>query len=106
VDFWRKPPPLIGFGVERHTLAYRRYHPGISPCIQEIQFSDCAAQPVRAQGLERGFVWPHETVQYFADSFRPIRELARAHLLSHQSSVSDGGISQKAAKNSQKGRNS
>ena len=36
VDFWRKPPPLISFGVERHTLAHRRYHPGISPFISWV----------------------------------------------------------------------
>jgi hypothetical protein len=24
VGFWRKPPPQIGFGVERHTLAIGR----------------------------------------------------------------------------------
>jgi hypothetical protein len=58
VDFWRKPPPQIGFGVGRHTLAYRKYHPGISPChISDLQtqFSQCALQPVRAQGFERQF---------------------------------------------------
>jgi hypothetical protein len=34
-----------------------------------------------------------------ADSFRPIRELARAHLLSHISLVSDSGIFQKKESN-------
>jgi hypothetical protein len=26
VDFWRKPPPLIDFGVERHTLIHQKNH--------------------------------------------------------------------------------
>ena len=60
---------------------------------------------MRAQGLERGFVWPLETVQYLADSFRPIREIARVHLLSHMSSFFDGEISQKE-ENSHLGLNS
>jgi hypothetical protein len=49
VDFWRKPPLLIGFGVERHTLAHRRYHPSISPSYSGVSSTVCAAQPVRAQ---------------------------------------------------------
>jgi hypothetical protein len=49
--------------------------------------------------IERGFVRPLETVSDLADSFRPIRELARAHLLSHLSSVFDGGIFRKAENN-------
>jgi hypothetical protein len=58
VDFWRKPPPQISFGVGRYTLAYRKYHLGISSChISDLQaqFSECALQPVRAQGFERQF---------------------------------------------------
>jgi hypothetical protein len=51
VDFWRKPPPLIGFGVERHTLAYRRYHPGISSCISGVFCEEGAAWPRRAQAI-------------------------------------------------------
>jgi hypothetical protein len=51
VDFWRKPPPLIGFGVERHTLAYRRYHPGISSCISGAFCEEGAAWPRRAQAI-------------------------------------------------------
>jgi hypothetical protein len=53
VDFWRKPPPLIGFGVERHTLAHRRYHPGISPYVSGVSIVECAAQPRRAQASLR-----------------------------------------------------
>jgi hypothetical protein len=49
--------------------------------------------------IERGFVRPLETVSDLADSFRPIRELARVHLLSHLLSVSDGGIFRKAENN-------
>ena len=49
VDFWRKPPPLIGFGVERHTLAHRRYHPGISPYFSGVSIAECTAQSMRAQ---------------------------------------------------------
>jgi hypothetical protein len=55
VYFWRKPPPLIGFGVERHTLAHRRYHPGISPYVSGVSVVECAAQPGRAQASLR--VW-------------------------------------------------
>jgi hypothetical protein len=55
--------------------------------------------------IERGFVRPLETVSDLVDSFRLIRELARAHLLSHLSSVSDGGIFRKA-ENSHLGHNS
>jgi hypothetical protein len=32
---------LIGFGVERHTLAYQRYHPGISPCYSGVSSLQC-----------------------------------------------------------------
>ena len=53
VDFWRKPPPSIGFGVERHTLAHRRYHPGISPFISGEFIVEGAAQPRRAQVILR-----------------------------------------------------
>jgi hypothetical protein len=55
--------------------------------------------------IERGFVRPLETISNLADSFQPIRELARAHLLSHLSSVSDSGIFRKA-ENSHLGHNS
>jgi hypothetical protein len=52
VDFWRKPPPLIGFGVERHTLALRRYHPGISPSYLEVSSIVCtASQRTMSQSL-------------------------------------------------------
>jgi hypothetical protein len=64
-----------------------------------VQFSDCATQPVRAQVIERGFMQPLETISNLVDSFRPIRDLPRAHLLSHLSSVSDSGIFQKAENN-------
>ena len=60
-----------------------------------VQFSDCVTQPVRAQVIERGFVRPPETISDLADSFRPIRELARAHLLSHLLSISDGSEKRK-----------
>jgi hypothetical protein len=30
MDFWRKPPPLIDLGVERHTLVHRKNHPDSS----------------------------------------------------------------------------
>jgi hypothetical protein len=49
VDFWRKPPPLISFGVERHTLAHQRYHLGISPFFSGEIVVEGAAQPRRAQ---------------------------------------------------------
>jgi hypothetical protein len=55
VDFWRKPPPLISFGVERHTLAHRRYHPGISPYVSGVSIVECAAQPRRAQASLRSW---------------------------------------------------
>jgi hypothetical protein len=42
--------------------------------------------------IERGFVQPLETVSDLADSFRPITELGKVHLLSHLSSVSGSGI--------------
>jgi hypothetical protein len=42
---------LIGFGVERHTLAYRRYHPGISSCISGAFCEEGAAWPRRAQAI-------------------------------------------------------
>jgi hypothetical protein len=48
--------------------------------------------------IERGFVRSLENVSDLANSFRPIRELVRAHLLSHLSSVSDGGIFRKEEK--------
>jgi hypothetical protein len=49
---------LIGFGVERHTLAHRRYHPGISPYVLGVSVVECAAQPGRAQGAQTGLrVW-------------------------------------------------
>jgi hypothetical protein len=49
VDFWRKPPPFIDFGVERHTLSHQRYHPGISPFFSGEIIVEGAAQPRRAQ---------------------------------------------------------
>jgi len=54
VDFWRKPPPLISFGVERQTLAYWRYHLGISPCYSgdPVQWLHSAASE-RARVKER-----------------------------------------------------
>ena len=55
MDFWRKPPPLIGFGVERHTLAHRRYHPSISLYVLGVSIVECATQPRRAQASLR--VW-------------------------------------------------
>jgi hypothetical protein len=69
VDFWRKPPPLIGFGVERHTLAHRRYHPGISPYFSRISIAECATQPVRAQVSLR--VWRAARDPYPDCSFLP-----------------------------------
>jgi hypothetical protein len=62
-------------------------------------------ETVRAPVIDRGFVWPLETVSDLADSFRPIKELARVHLLSHLSLVSIGGIFYKE-KNSHLGHNS
>jgi hypothetical protein len=53
VDFWRKPPPLIIFGVERHTIAHPRYHPGISPFISGEFIVEGAAHPRRAQVILR-----------------------------------------------------
>jgi hypothetical protein len=55
--------------------------------------------------IERGFMRPLKTVSDLADSFQPIRELARAHLSSHLSSVSDSEIFRKA-ENSHLGHNS
>ena len=69
VDFWRKPPPLISFGVERHTLAHRRYHPGISPCYSGVSSAECPAQPVRAQVSLR--VWRAARDPYPDYSFLP-----------------------------------
>jgi hypothetical protein len=54
---------------------------------------------MRMQVIERGFVCALETISDLADSFRPIRELAMAHLLSHLSSVSDGEIFGKVENN-------
>jgi hypothetical protein len=87
VDFWRKPPPLIGFGVERHTLAHRRDHPGISPYFSGVSIAECAAQPVRAQVSLR--VWRTARDPYPDCNFLPTH---RALLLSHLSSDSDDGI--------------
>jgi hypothetical protein len=100
VDFWRKPPPLISFGIERHTLAYQRYHPGISLCYSGVSSLQCLRNSAsEGARVKEGFVSLHESRDYLADSSRPSLGLARAHLLSHQSSDSDGGISQGATDN-------
>ena len=103
----RKLTPLLFCGFLEETTTIDSFwcwetHPSLSKIPSRyftvhysVQFSDCAAQPVRAQVIERGFVRLLETVSDLADSFRPIRELAKVHLLSHLSSVFDGGISQK-----------
>jgi hypothetical protein len=54
---------------------------------------------------ERGFVRLLETVSGLADSFQPIREFSRAHLLNHLSSFFDSGIFRKE-ENSHLGHNS
>jgi hypothetical protein len=104
VDFWRKPPPLIGFGVERHTLAHRRYHPGISPCYSGVSSAECAAQPVRAQvrlrvcGAARG---PSSDCSFLPTQLRS----SQGAQIEPFPSDSDGGIFQ-GASSSHLGRNS
>ena len=77
VDFWRKPPPLIGFGVERHTLAHRRYHPGIS-----LYFLGASIAVAQHSQWGRKSVWGfgelHKIRVQIAVSFQPIWDPSRA----------------------------
>ena len=91
MDFWCKPPPLIGFGVERHTLAHREYHPGIPPYFTGVSIAECETQLVRAQVSLR--VWRAAQDPYPDCSFLPTHlRSSQGASMRHLSSDSDGGI--------------